>query len=150
MKKFLLFAAAAMMVTMLSVPMAYAAPSPTEPDRQIEDLDVPLSEVEKVEDLGVPLTQLEDLDVPLSELEDLGVPLAETEDLGIPLSQLEDLDVPLAELEDLGVPLAYIPSPQTGVSGLDGMEALALAAIAFAVSGAAILAKAGKQAGPVR
>ncbi len=150
MKKFLLFAAAAMMVTLLSAPMAYAAPSPTEEYRQPGGQDVPPPAVETLEDMGVPLSVLEDLGVPLADLMDLAVPLTGTDELGIPLSLLMDLDVPLAELMDLAVPLVYVPSPQTGVSGLDGMEALALAAIAFAVSGVAILVKAGKQIGPVR
>jgi len=48
------------------------------------------------------------------------------------------------------VPLAYVAAPQTGVTGLSGMEALALAAMAFTMSGAAILAKSRKQTSSVR
>jgi len=167
MKKFLTYATAAMAATMLSASLAYAAPtlSPTEPDRPptgIEDSDVPLGEksdgseepgaspAEKSEGSeapAAPLTGIEDLGVPLAdqlvEIEDLSVPLADK------LVEIADLSVPLVTIDDPDVPLADILAPQTGVSGLTGMEALALAAFASTTGGAAILAKAGKQKGSV-
>jgi len=145
MKKFLLLAVAAMTVTLLSAPVAYAAPSPTEPDRltELDDSNVPLAE----ELLGI-----DDSNIPLAEellgIDDSNVPLAD-ELLGI-----DDSNVPLAEgleeLEDEDVPLAYVPAPQTGVTGLSGMEVLTLVAMAFAVSGAVILAEARKRTDFVR
>jgi len=122
MKKFPLLVAVAMAVTLLCAPMAYAAPSPTEPDRPVEigDSDVPLTGGSaEADDPGAPLTEIGDPDIPLSE--------------------------ELVEIDDPDVPLVDFPAPQTGVTGLSGMEALTLAAMAFAVSGAVILAKAGKQ-----
>jgi len=116
MKKFLLFLAAVVTVTMLSVPTAYAAPSPTE-----EDVD---------------LTEFEDLDVPLADMEAPETPLAEEDEL--------------VEIDDPAVPLAFIPAPQTGVEGLTGMEALALAAMVSTLGGAFILAKTRKQTCSVR
>jgi len=132
MKKFLLLVAAAMMVTLLSAPMAYAAPSPTEPDR--------------------PLVEINEQNVPLAdepvEIDEPDVPLADES------VEIDEPDVPLGdglmEIEDPNVPLAGVPAPQTGVTGLSGMETLTLAAVAFAVSGAVVLAKARKQTGSVR
>ncbi len=161
MKKFLLFVVATMSAALLSVPMAFAAPSPTEPDRppvEIEDPDVPL-----VEDPSDDLVDIEDPDVPLADLpvdiEDPDVPLADApvdiEEPDVPLADMpvdiEDSDVPLSEelvdIEDSDVP--FVSAPQTGVTGLSGTEALALAALAFAGSGAAVLTVAGKQKGSV-
>jgi len=145
MKKLLLLVATVMAVTLLSAPMAYALPSPTEPDRQVE-IEDPMTP------LGEDPVGIEDPDVPLMEepvgFEDPDVPLMEES------VEIEDPDVPLGEdlvdIEDPDVPLAYVPAPQTGVTGLSGMEALTLAAMAFAVSGSVILAKARKQTGSVR
>jgi len=142
MKKFLLSVAAVMLVTALSAPMAFAAPmlSPTEPDppsTELMDPDTPLGDME-----------MSDPDVPLEEVEmsDPDVPLG---DLG-----LDDPDVPLSDelldIDDPDVPLAFVPAPQTGVTGLSGMEALALAAALCAVSGGVLLVKARKQTGSVR
>ncbi len=131
MKKFQMLLAAALAAAVLSAPMAYAAPSPTEPDRPVDisDSDVPRTDVPvDIDDSGVPLG-----DVPV----DIGDP-------GVPLG-----DVPV-DIDDPDVPLSYVPAPQTGVSGPSGMEALTLAALAFAVSGALVLVKAGKQTGSVR
>jgi len=55
MRKLLLFVAAVLAVTMLSAPAAYAAPSPTEPDRLVD-----------IEDPEVPLIDIEDEEVPLA------------------------------------------------------------------------------------
>jgi len=127
MKKFLLFVAAAMAVTLLSAPMAYAAPSPTEPDR--------------------PPVELEDPNVPLVGLPKVDFPV----DIDKPAVRVSEMDPPVEiEIDDPEVPLAFLPAPQTGVTGLSGMESLTLAAVAFAVSGAVILVKARKQTGSVR
>ncbi len=144
MKKFLMLAAAAMAVTLLSAPMAYAAPSPTEPDRppvEINDPDVPLADAPV--EVGGPDAPLGDAPV---EIGDPGVPLGdapvEIGDPGVPLG-----DAPV-EIDDLAVP--FVAAPQTGVTGLSGMEALTLAAMAFAASGVVVLSKARKQTGSVR
>ncbi len=59
-------------------------------------------------------------------------------------------DHPATEVGGSDTPLAVVSSPQTGVTGLDGMEALTLAAAASTVCGAVTLAKAKKQAGSAR
>jgi len=160
MKKFLLLMTTAVAVTLMSVPMAFAVPSPTEPDRppvEIQDPDVPMAE----DPVMIP-----DPDVPMAEdpvmIADPDVPLAEAPvDIGdpdVPLGEapvdIDDPDVPLGELpvdiEDPDVPLAFVPAPQTGVTGLSGMEALTLAAMASALCGVLMLAKAWKQTGSVR
>ncbi|WP_298023081.1 hypothetical protein [uncultured Dysosmobacter sp.] len=91
MKKFLLFTVAAMMVTMLSAPVAYADKlSPMEPDR------------------------------------------------------------PATEVGGTDTDSSIVPAPQTGETGLGGIEALTLAAAASTVCGAVTLVKAKKQAGSAR
>jgi len=111
MKKFLLLVAAVMAVALLSAPMAYAAPSPTESGPSPVDIDGP--------------------DVPLGEM-------------------TMEIDEETMEIDEPEVPLADIPSPQTGVTGLSGMEVLTMAAVAFALSGAVILVKAREQTDSVR
>lgn len=76
--------------------------------------------------------------------------------------EIDELDVPLdgmvdeptlpdeVEIDDPDVPLSDLPSPQTGVTGLSGMETVSLMAAALAVGGALALAKARKQTGSVR
>lgn len=49
------------------------------------------------------------------------------------------------EIDEPFVPLADVPSPQTGVVGLSGMEVMGLMAAALSMSGTAVLAKARKQ-----
>ncbi len=159
MKKILLFVATFVAVTMLSAPVAYAAPSPTEPDRILENLDdqeVPLANaqdetLETIDDPNVPLgnmdAPLETIDDPNVPLGDMDAPLETIDDPNVPLG---DMDAPLEVIDDPNVPLAYIPAPQTGVNGLEGMEALALVAIAFTMSGAIILVKTRKQTCSVR
>jgi len=125
MKKFPLFVATVAAVMALSAPVAYAAPSPTEPDREVDILDP---------------------DVPL-DLLDIGDP-----DVPLDLMNIGDPDVPLdlMDIEDPDVPLSFMPAPQTGVNGLSGVEALALAAVVSSAGGAVILAKTKKQTGSVR
>jgi len=133
MKKFPLFAAAIAAVMVLSAPVAYATPSPTEPDRQ-EEIRNP--DLEEITDPNVPLDQMNagGPDVP-PELTDIGDP---------------DVPLDLVDIEDPGVPMAFVPAPQTGAAGLCGLDALALAAAVSSVSGAALIAKARKQTGSVR
>jgi len=130
MKKFLLLVAAVMAITLLSVPAVCAKPSPTEPDRPTGTENSDASGGDRSE-------EFEDSHVPLSDR------LADSETPSVPLPE------ELVEIEDEDVPLAHF-APQTGVTGLRGMEALALTAIAFTASGVVVLVKAGKQTGSVR
>ncbi len=56
----------------------------------------------------------------------------------------------LVEIDEMEVPLADLPAPQTGVTGLTGMEALTLTAAAFVMSGTWVLVKARKQTNSAR
>jgi LPXTG-motif cell wall-anchored protein len=84
-------------------------PTPPEPDPDIEDPDVPLSQ--QPDD-----TELPDGDVPLAELPEDDVPLAE----------LPEDDVPLAELPEDDVPLAS--APKTGDTSMVWLAAAILSA----------------------
>ena len=55
-------------------------------------------------------------------------------------------DRPATEVGETNTPLAVVSSPQTGETGLGGIEALTLAAAASTVCGAMTLVKAKKQA----
>lgn len=130
MRKLLTLLAAVMMSVVLMTPTAFAASlvnSATEPP---------------------PNVVIPDPDVPRDEQpEDPATPPDETE--------IDEPDVPLAppdevEIDDPDVPLSDLPSPQTGVTGLSGMEAMSLTAAALAAGGALALAKARKQTGSVR
>lgn len=130
MRKLLTLLAAVMMSVVLMTPTAFAAPlvnSATEPPRDVvvPDPDVPRDE--RPED---PVTSPDE-----AEIDDPDVPLAPPDDVDI-----DDPDVPLSDL----------PSPQTGMTGLSGMETVSLMAAALAVGGALALAKARKQTGSVR
>ncbi len=80
-----------------------------------------------------PEVEIDEPDVPLDDGPKVSTP---------PLSEVE--------IDDPDVPLGDLPSPQTGVTGLSGMETVSLMAAALAAGGALALAKARKQTGSVR
>lgn len=138
MRKLLTLLAAVMMSVVLMTPTAFAAPlvnSATEPTPNvvIPDPDVPRNELPEDPVTLPDETEIEESDVPLDEL---------------PEDPVEPPDE--VEIDDPDVPLSDLPSPQTGVTGLSGMETVSLMTAALVVGGALALAKARKQTGSVR
>lgn len=141
MRKLLLSMVVAMSAALLLSTTAFAAPlvnSATErpPEFEVEDPDVPLGELP--DDSGSGTGTQDPGDV---EIDDPSVPLADVE--------IDEPDVPLGDLagvDGLGDASGGVLSPQTGVTGLTGMECVTLLAVAFAVGGGAMLTKARKQA----
>lgn len=148
MRKLLLSMVAATLVALLLSTTAFAAPlvnSATErpPEIEIDDPDIPLEGLP--DDSG---SETGDQD-PVQ-----GENPVEIDDPNVPLEELPG-DV---EIDDPSVPLGETPedgdgtdgggvlSPQTGVTGLTGMECMTLFAAALAVGGGVMLAKARKQA----
>lgn len=133
MRKLLLSMVVAVLATLLLSTTAFAAPlvnSATErpPEIEIDDPNTPLGELP--DDNGLGTGDQDQGDTPGDvEIDDPGVPLGEIPDGGDKTS-------------DGGV-----LSPQTGVTGLTGMECATLLAVALAVGGGAMLAKARKQEG---
>lgn len=84
------------------------------------------------------------------EVEETPPPLTETDPPEETEPPVETEPPEEVEIEDPEVPLADMPSPQTGVYGLNGMQSVSLMAGALALSGALVLAKARKQTGSVR
>ena len=76
------------------------------------------------------------------------VPLTEIPEEEVPLTEIPEEDVPLTEVPREDVPLVF--APQTGETGLNGVEALVLLTAGLAISGMAVLASAGKQKSSVR
>jgi len=150
MKKFLLSAVVVMLVVALSVSPAYATStrSPTEPDRS----DRPVVEIE---DQPVPWWQGLGDHIGWGSSQ-AGSSQAGTSQAG-PAQAAANAQASngslldgLLDIFDQDVPLAFLPSPQTGVTGLTGTETLALLSVVFTASGMAVLGKAWKQAGSVR
>lgn len=104
---------------------ALAAPtlvgSATEPDRPVVT-ETPSEEVE-----------IDNPDVPLADLPET------------PETPSEEV-----EIDNPDVPLADVPSPQTGVTGLSGMETMGLLAASLTAGGALVLVKARQQTGSAR
>lgn len=128
MKKLLVLLVSVLSVTLLMTSAAFAAPppwSPTEPTP-------PPPPSEPVSSEPVPTETGEETPEPTPA----PTPAPEPE--------------PEIEIPDEEVPLAEMPSPQTGVAGLSGMESVTLAAAALAAGGILALAKARKQTNSAR
>lgn len=136
MKKLLVLLVSVLSVTVLMTSAAYAAPppwSPTEPTPSFEPEPTP-----------VPTEQGEETPEPTPAPTPEPTPAPTPEPVPTPEPEIE------IEIPDDDVPLAEMPSPQTGVAGLSGMESVTLAAAALAAGGILALAKARKQTGSAR
>lgn len=149
MRKLLLSMVVAVLATLLLSTTAFAAPlvnSATErpPEIEIDDPNTPLGELP--DDNGSGTGDQDPAGLP----DDNGLGTGD-QDQGDTLGDVEidDPSVPLGEIPDGGDKTSDggVLSPQTGVTGLTGMECATLLAVALAVGGGAMLAKARKQEG---